>query len=53
MITKAVMEVAQYYTGFDYEPPRRQKDVNSQDRTILAGPALNPEPTFFLPGSSK
>ena len=43
MMLKTVMEVAQDYTVFDYGPRIPQKDVKSKDRTILAGPGVNPE----------
>ena len=30
-----------------------QKDLNPQDRTIVAGPGIKPEPIFFLQGHIK
>ena len=47
------MEVTQYYTVFNYGPSRPQKDLNPQDITIVAGPGINPEPKFVLPGHIK
>ena len=41
MMMKTGMEVAQDYTVFDYGPPRPQKDINPQDRTIVAVPGVN------------
>ena len=50
MILKTGMEVDKYYTIFNYGPPRPQKDLKSQDRAIVAGPGMNPEPKTVLPG---
>ena len=41
MILKQIMEVAQYYTVFNYGTPRSHKDIKSQDQTIVAGPRDN------------
>ena len=53
MMLKTVMEVAQYYIVFNYGPPIPQKYLNTQDRTIVTGPGMNPAPKFVLPGHSK
>ena len=53
MILKTGMEVAQDYTVFNHGPPIPQKDLKSQDRTIVAGPGMKPAPIFFLPGHIK
>ena len=47
------MEVAQDYIFFNYRTPRPQKDLNTQDVTILAGPGMKPAPKRFLPGHRK
>ena len=47
MMLKIVKEVAQYYTVFEHGLPRPQKDLNCQDRTIVAGPGMNPAPICF------
>ena len=52
MIMKIGMGVAQYYTFFNYGPPIPQKDLNPQDRKIVAGPGMKPATTFF-PRSQK
>ena len=52
-ILKIVMELAQYYTVFNYRPSRPQKDLNSQDITIVAWPGMKPEPRYVLAGNSK
>ena len=43
MMLKTGLEVAQDYTVFNYVPPIPQKDLNSQDRTIVSGPGMNLE----------
>ena len=53
MMLKTVMEVAQYYIVFNYGPPIPQKYLNTQDRTIVSGPGMNPEPIFFSQGTAK
>ena len=53
MMLKTGMEVDQYYTVFNYRPPIPQKDLNYQDRTIVAHPGMNLAPNFFLLGHSK
>ena len=53
MMLKKVTELDQDYTVFDYRPPRLQKHLKSQDRTIVAQPGMNPVPKFVLPGHSK
>ena len=53
MMLKIGMEVAQYYNVFDYGPPRPQKDLNLQDRTIVAVPGTKPAPICFYRGTSK
>ena len=45
--------MAQYYTVFNYVPPIPQKDINSQDITIVAGSGVNLASKTFLPGNSK
>ena len=45
---KTGLEVAQCYIVFKYVPPSPQKDLNSQYRTIVAGPGMNPAPAFVL-----
>ena len=47
------MEVAQYYTVFNYGPPITQKCLKPQDRTIVSLPGMKLVPEFFLPGNSK
>ena len=39
-------EVAQDYSVFNYGPPRPHKNINPQDRTIVAGPGVK-SATFF------
>ena len=53
MMLKTVMEVAQYYTNFNYGPLIPQKDSNYQDITIVAGEQMKPAPKIFIPGYSK
>ena len=53
MILKTGMEVAQYYTVFNYGSPIPQKDLKSKVRTILAQPGMKTAPKFTLPGHSK
>ena len=53
MMLKRIMEVAQYYTVFDYGPPSPQKYLKYQFITIVAQPWMNPVPKFVLPGHSK
>ena len=53
MMIKIGMEVAQDYNFFNYVPPIPQKDLNLQDRTIVARPGMKPSPKYFLPGHSK
>ena len=45
--------MAKDYTVFNYGTPIPQKDLNSQDRTIVAETGMNPEPNVFHPGHSK
>ena len=40
IMLKTGMEVAQYCTIFNYGTPRRQKDLNSQDKKIVTGPVM-------------
>ena len=53
MMLKTGMGLSQDYTIFNYGHPIPQKDVKSQDRTIVAGPGVNSEPKFVLTGNSK
>ena len=53
MMLKTGMEVEKYCTVFNYEPPRTQEEEKPKYMTILAGPGVNPEPTFVLPWNSK
>ena len=53
MMLKTGMGVSQDYTAFNYVPPRTQKYLKSQDRTIVAGPGMNSVPKIVLPGHSK
>ena len=53
MMLKTVMEVAQYYTVFDYGPPILQKDLKSQNRKIVEGLGMKPQPKCVLPCHSK
>ena len=53
MILKTGMEVYQYYTVFNYRPPRPHKYLKSQDRTIMAGPGVKLAPIFFSQGTLK
>ena len=53
MILKTEMEVAQYYTDFNYGPPRPQKDLKYQNITILEGTGMNLAPKCVLLGNSK
>ena len=52
MMLRIGMEVDQDYTVFNYVPPRPQKDLKSQDRTIVAGPEVKPE-NFLSQGTEK
>ena len=45
--------MAKDYTIFNYGTPSPQKDLKSQDITIVSGPGMNPEPKFVLPGYIK
>ena len=42
MMLKIGLRVAQDYTVFNYGPPSQQKDLNPQDRKILAGTGMKP-----------
>ena len=53
MMMKTGMEVTQYYTIFNCGPPIPQKELNPQDRTIVAGARMKPVPIFFSQGTSK
>ena len=53
MMMKTGKEVAQDYTILDYIHPVPQKDIKSQDITIVAGPGVNLAPKFVLLGNSK
>ena len=53
MMMKSGMEVYQYYTVFKYGPPRPQKELNSQDRTIVAGPLMKLASKLVTLGHSK
>ena len=53
MMLKAGLQVAQDYTVFNYRPPRPQKDLNTQDRTIVTGPGIKPAPKFVFLWHSK
>ena len=53
MVMKTGMEVDQDKKKIDCVPPIPQKYLNSQYRTIVAGPGMNPAPKFILPGHSK
>ena len=53
MMLKTGMEVVQYYTVFNYGPPRPQKDLNPQYRTIISEPGMKPAIKLFLPWHSK
>ena len=53
IILRKGMEVAQYYTVFNYGPPIPHKDLKSQVRTIVAQPGMKPAPKIILPGYSK
>ena len=53
MMLKTVMEVAQDYYVFDYVPPRPQKDLNPQYRTIAEVQGKKPAPKFVLPGHNE
>ena len=53
MMLKTGMEVAQYYTVFNYVPPIPQEDIKYQDRTVVTGPGVNLAPKHFLPGNTK
>ena len=48
MMLKTGMELAQDYTVFNYKPPRPQKDLKSQDRTIVTDPGMKPVPKIIL-----
>ena len=50
MMLKIGMELAQYYTVFNCRPPRTQKYLNPQDRTILAGIGTKPATKFLSQG---
>ena len=53
MMLRIGMEVAQYYTVFNYGPPRPQKDLKYQGKTIVAQSCMKPVPNCVLPGHSK
>ena len=53
IIPKTEMEVAQYYTFFNYKTPITQRDLKYEYRTIVAGPGMKPAPNFFLLGHIK
>ena len=50
MMLKTGLEVDQYYTVFNYGPPSPQKDLKSQEITVVSGPGMKPAPIFSLPG---
>ena len=53
IMMKTGMEVAQYYTVFNYGPPIPKQDLNIQDITLVAGPGMNPAQKFVLPEHNK
>ena len=53
MMKRTGMEVAQYYTVFNYGPPRPQKQDESQYRMIVARPGMKPEPKKSLGAVNK
>ena len=53
MMLKIGMEVAQYYTVFNFVLPSPQKYLNAQDITTVAGPGMKPAPKTFSQGTTK
>ena len=53
MMLKIGMEVSQYYTVSNYGQQIPQKELNTQDRTIVAYTGMKPSPKLVLPGHSK
>ena len=53
MMSKTGMEVAQYYTVFNYVPQIQHKNLKYQDRTIVDQAGMKPSPKTFLPGHRK
>ena len=53
MMLKTGLGVAQDYTVFNHGPPSPHKDLNPQDRTILAQLGMNLAPIFFSQGTAK
>ena len=49
MMLKTGTEVAQDYTVLKYGPQRPQKDLNTQERIIVAQPGMIPATKFALP----
>ena len=52
MMLKTGMEVAQYYTVFNYVPSSPYKDLKSQGRTIVDQEGMKLEPKLFSQGTS-
>ena len=53
MMLKTGMEVEEDCTIFNYGQPRSKIKVKSKDRTIVAGPEVNPEPKSPPQGKMK
>ena len=53
MMMKTGMQVFQYYTVFNYVPPRPQKYLKTKDRTIVSGPGMKLAPKMVPPGNRK
>ena len=53
MMSKTGMEVAQYYTVFNYVPQIQHKNLKYQDRTIVDQAGMKPAPKCFSQGTEK
>ena len=53
MVLKTGMEVAQYFTVFNYGHTSPQKYLKSQGRTKVPQAGMNPAPIFFSQGTTK
>ena len=51
MMLKTLIKESQYYTTFNYRPPRPQNKVKSQDIMIVAGTGVNLATIFFSQGT--
>ena len=53
VMLKTGMEVAEYYTAFNYRPLISQKEAKYKDSTIAVGPGVKLAIIFVNPGNDK